>query len=108
MGENIITITEDNFESEVLGSNVPVLVDFWAVWCGPCKMVSPLIDELADDYLGHAKVGKINVDEQMALAERFKVMTIPTVIVFKDGEAVEKSVGAKAKADFAQMLENHL
>lgn len=108
MGNNVIEITNDNFEQEVLRADVPVLVDFWAVWCGPCKMVSPLIDELADDFAGRAKVGKINVDEQMALAERFKVMTIPTIIIFKNGEAVDKSVGAKAKADFAKMLESQL
>ena len=108
MGENVVTITKDNFENEVLKSDVPVLVDFWAVWCGPCKMVSPLIDELADDFAGRAKVGKINVDEQMVLAEQFKVMTIPTVMVFKNGEIVDKSVGAKAKADFAKMLESQL
>ncbi len=104
----VIKITTENFESEVLGSDVPVLVDFWAVWCGPCKMVSPLIDELADDYDGKAKVCKINVDEQMELAEKFKVMTIPTIMVFKNGEIVEKTVGAKPKADYAQLIENQL
>lgn len=108
MGNNVVEITKDNFESEVLGSGVPVLVDFWAVWCGPCKMVSPLIDELADDFAGRAKVGKINVDEQMELAQQFKVMTIPTIMIFKNGEVVDKSVGAKSKADFAQMLESQL
>lgn len=105
---DIIEITTDNFEDEVIKSDMPVLVDFWAVWCGPCKMVSPLIDELADDFSGKAKVGKINVDEQMALAEKFKVMTIPTVMVFKNGEIVEKAVGARSKSDYAQMLENNL
>lgn len=105
---NILEITAENFESEVLKADTPVLVDFWAVWCGPCKMVSPLIDELADDFAGRAKVGKINVDEQMELAEKFKVMTIPTVMVFKNGEAVEKAVGAKSKADYAQMIEKNL
>ncbi len=108
MANNVIEITTENFENEVLKADVPVLVDFWAVWCGPCKMVSPIIDELADDFEGRAKVGKVNVDEQMELAEKFKVMTIPTVMVFKNGEMVEKSVGAKAKADFAQMLENNI
>lgn len=105
---DIIEITTDNFEDEVIKSDMPVLVDFWAVWCGPCKMVSPLIDELAGDFSGKAKVGKINVDEQMALAEKFKVMTIPTVMVFKNGEVVEKAVGARSKSDYAQMLENNL
>lgn len=106
MANNVIEITTQNFESEVIGSSVPVLVDFWATWCGPCKMISPIIEELADDFEGRAKVGKVNVDEQAELAEKFKIMTIPTVIVFKNGEAIEKSVGAKAKADFAQMIEN--
>ena len=105
---DIIEITTDNFEDEVIKSDMPVLVDFWAVWCGPCKMVSPFIDELAGDFSGKAKVGKINVDEQMALAEKFKVMTIPTVMVFKNGEVVEKAVGARSKSDYAQMLENNL
>lgn len=108
MANNVIEITTQNFENEVLKADVPVLVDFWASWCGPCKMVSPIIDELADDFEGRVKVGKINVDEQMELAEKFKVMTIPTVMIFKNGEMVEKSVGAKAKADFAQMIESHI
>ena len=108
MNDNIITITVDNFETEVLQSNVPVLVDFWATWCGPCKMILPIIDELADDFAGKAKVGKINIDEQMPLAEKYQVMTIPTIMIFKNGEIAEKSVGAKAKADFAAMLEQQI
>lgn len=103
-----IQITTENFESEVLGWDGVVLVDFWASWCGPCKMVSPLIDELASDYEGRAKICKINVDEQMELAQKFKVMTIPTILIFKNGEAVDKAVGAKPKSDYAQMIENNL
>lgn len=108
MNEHIITITKDNFETEVKQAKEPVLVDFWASWCGPCKMISPLIDELAADFAGKAKVGKINVDEQMELAEQYKVMTIPTVMIFKNGEIVDKSVGAKSKEDFAAMLQAQL
>jgi len=108
MNSNIVTITVDNFEAEVLQSAVPALVDFWATWCGPCRMIAPIIDELADDFAGTAKVGKINIDEQMPLAEKYQVMTIPTVILFKNGEIVEKSVGAKAKADFAVLLEQYV
>lgn len=108
MAKNVIEFTSENFENEVLKSNIPVLVDFWASWCGPCKMVSPFVDELADDFEGRAKVGKVNVDEQMELAEKFKVMTIPTVMIFKNGEMVQKSVGAKPKSEFAQMIESHI
>ena len=108
MNDNIINLTTDAFEQEVINSDMPVLVDFWADWCGPCKMIAPFIDELANDYAGKAKVCKVNIDEQMALAERFMVMTIPTVLVFKGGEIAEKSVGAKSKADFAAMLDKSL
>ncbi len=108
MSENLIVITSDNFEAEVLKSDIPVMVDFWASWCGPCRMVSPIIDELANDFSGNAKIGKINVDEQMELAEKYKVMSIPTVIVFKNGEVVDKAVGARSKADFSDMLSKQL
>ena len=108
MSDKIINLTIEAFEQEVIDSDIPVLVDFWAEWCGPCKMIAPFIDELAEEYSGKAKVCKINIDEQMSLAEKFMVMTIPTVLVFKNGEVAEKSVGAKAKADFATMLDNCL
>lgn len=96
-------VTIDNFESEVLQSDKPVLVDFWASWCGPCKMLLPIIEELADEVTD-AKICKINVDEQQELAARFHVMTIPTLMVFKDGKMVESSVGVKPKASILGML----
>ena len=108
MAENCLTLTKENFDQEVLQSEQTVLVDFWASWCGPCRMVSPLIDELANDFQGKAKVGKVNVDEQQELAKKYRVMTIPTVAVFKDGEVVEKKVGAYPKEEFAQMLQRAL
>jgi len=106
--ENVLTITNENFDSEVKNSNIPVLVDFWASWCGPCRMVAPVIDELADEFVGRAKVGKINVDEQRELAAQYKVMSIPTIMLFKNGEAVDKIVGVRTKQDFINMVEKHL
>lgn len=94
---NVITVTSENFESEVLNSEKPVLVDFWASWCGPCRMLSPIVDEIAEE-VQTIKVGKINVDEQQDLAGKYGVMSIPTLILFKNGQPVNKSVGAKSKA----------
>lgn len=101
----LLTITKDNFEKEVQNASLPVLVDFWADWCGPCRMVSPLIDEIAEEIGGKAVVGKINVDEEPELAMRFGIMSIPTVLVFKNGEVVEKAIGARPKQDYLKMLE---
>ena len=91
-----IIINKDNFEAEVLNSEIPVLVDFWAPWCGPCKMVLPLVEELAEERTD-IKVGKINVDDEIELARKFRVMSIPTLMVFKGGEMVKKNVGALEK-----------
>ncbi len=108
MSEIVLTLTKDNFEKEVLQSDKPVLVDFWAAWCGPCRMVAPVVDEIASEYNGKAKVGKINVDEQNELAQSYRVMSIPTLMVFKNGKIAENVVGARSKADLANMLNKHL
>ncbi|MBR3716191.1 MAG: thioredoxin [Clostridia bacterium] len=99
-----ITITKENFEKEVLKSDIPVLVDFWATWCGPCRMLAPIIEEIAEDYDGKVKVGKINVDEEQELAVKFGIASIPTVLLFKDGEITDKSIGYKQKSHFEAML----
>ncbi|MBP3654690.1 MAG: thioredoxin [Oscillospiraceae bacterium] len=100
---SVLTITKDNFEAEVLNSEKPVLLDFWATWCGPCRMVSPIIDKIAEERLD-IKVGKINVDEQPQLAAQFGVMSIPMLVVMKDGAIVNKAVGARPKEMILDML----
>ncbi len=96
-------LTKDNFEKEVLQAAEPVLVDFWATWCGPCQMVGPIIEEVASEVT-NAKVCKIDVDEQPELARQYRVMSIPTLMVFKDGQAVKREVGAKSKSEILDML----
>ena len=99
-----ITITKENFEAEVLKSEVPVLLDFWATWCGPCMMIAPTLAEIARENAGKIKVGKINVDDEMQLAMQFGVTSIPMLVVMKDGKPVNQAVGARPKAQILSML----
>lgn len=99
-----ITLTAKNFETEVLNSDKPVLVDFWAVWCGPCQMVGPVVKEIAEEYANKIKVGKVNVDEEPELAAAFGIESIPTLMVFKNGKAVNMAVGFRDKAQIIEML----
>jgi thioredoxin 1 len=101
----ISALTQENFETEVLRSATPVLVDFWAEWCGPCKMIAPLLDELADEYDGKIKIGKVNIDEQQALAAKYGIRAIPTLLVINKGEVAEQMVGAKSKRDLKASLD---
>lgn len=102
---SVVKITKENFEHEVMKSDKPVLLDFWASWCGPCKMVSPIIDEVALETLEIAKVGKVNIDEEQELAKAFKVMSIPTLVVVKDGKVTESSIGVKPKHAILSMIQ---
>ena len=102
---NVIILTETNFETDVLQSGVPVLVDFWAPWCGPCRMLSPVVDEIADSKVGLAKVGKVNVDDCQSLAARYQINSIPALLFFKNGERVDQLVGAAPKSTLVSKLD---
>lgn len=108
MNKQVLELTDANFASEVKNAHGVALVDFWAPWCGPCRMMSPVIDQLAADYAGKVKVGKVNVDENRAVAAEFGIMSIPTIIIFKDGVKVDKVVGYQPKEILAQKLEQIL
>ena len=100
-----LEITDSNFEETVLKSDKPVMVDFWAAWCGPCRMVGPIIDELSEEYEGKAIIGKVDIDSNQQYAAQFGVRNIPTVLVFKDGEVVDRKVGVSSKNDYAQAID---
>jgi thioredoxin 1 len=102
---SVLKITRENFEKEVLQSDKPVLLDFWAPWCGPCRMVGPIVEQVAEETVGTARVGKINVDEEPELAQNFRVMSIPTLVVMKDGEVVKSAVGAQSKQALLSMIQ---
>ena len=101
---NIVTLTSDNFKAEVLDSKVPVLVDFWAEWCGPCKMIAPALDELATELGSTARIAKVNIDDHQDLAAQFRISSIPTLLIFKGGQVIEQMVGARSKRDLKASL----
>lgn len=108
MSANLLEITEANFQAEVLDSPIPVLVDFWATWCAPCRMLTPTVEKIAGTFAGRAKVGKVDVDSNQGLAERYNVRGIPTLLLFKGGVVVEQSMGAASEEAIAQMISKNL
>lgn len=100
--------TDSNFEQEVINSNEPVLIDFWAVWCGPCRMIAPIVEELASEYEGRVKVGKLDVDNNPGVAAKYGIRSIPTILIFKDGMPVEQIVGAVPKQEIVKVMSNHI
>ncbi|HEV2246223.1 MAG TPA: thioredoxin [Terriglobia bacterium] len=107
-GGNMLEFSDQNFEQEVLKSDKPVLVDFWAEWCAPCRMISPAVEAIAGEYAGRAKVGKLNVDENVSVTSRYNIRSIPTLLVFKNGEIKDQLVGTTSKDNLARLLDKNL
>ncbi|MGE5624489.1 MAG: thioredoxin TrxA [Bacillota bacterium] len=108
MSDHIVYTSDANFENDVLKSSVPVLVDYWAEWCGPCKMISPILDEIAGDYQGKLKIAKVNVDENQQVTQKYGIRSIPTLMMFKDGNVQAQKVGAMSKSQLAAFIETNL
>jgi thioredoxin 1 len=108
MAGNVVEFTDAGFQSDVVGSQQPVLVDFWAPWCGPCKMLGPTIEELATTYSGRARIGKVNIDDNQQVASEYGVSSIPTVIIFKGGQVVDRFVGVTPKSKLSAAIDSHL
>lgn len=106
-GNNVAVITKENFD-QIVNTDKPVLIDFWASWCNPCKTVAPVIEELAAEYTDRAVIGKVNIDDQGELSSKFRIMSIPTIVLFKGGQPVDKIVGARPKSDYAKLLDKNI